>query len=99
MEITNAELQNLLDQQMEKYIAQMRKALQELGLDKQRKWISQAEAYRLFGKTNVRRWVQKGWLPVYSDGDGHRKRIYIEDLERIAKKNNRQYVKATDDNR
>lgn len=99
MGITTTELQSLFDKQTAKYIAQMRKALQELGLGKQRKWISQAEAFRQFGKTNVRRWVQKGWLPVYSDGDGHRKRIYIEDLERVAKKNNRQYAKATNDNR
>lgn len=97
MEITNAELQYLLDQQMEKYIAQMRQALRELGLDKQRKWISQAEAYRLFGKTNVKRWVERGQLPVYSDGDGNRKRLYVADLERVANKNNRQYGK--DDNR
>lgn len=93
MEITNAELQNLLDQQMEKYIAQMHQALRELGLDKQRKWISQAEAYRLFGKTNVKRWVERGQLPVYSDGDGNRKRLYVADLERVANKNNRQYGK------
>ena len=93
MEITNAELQNLLDQQIDKYIAQMRQALQELGLDKQRKWISQAEAYRLFGKTNVKRWVERGQLPVYSDGDGNRKRLYVADLERVANKNNRQYGK------
>lgn len=97
MEISNAELQYLLDQQMEKYIAQMRKALQELGLDKQRKWISQAEAYRLFGKTNVKRWIERGQLPVYSDGDGNRKRLYVADLERVASKNNRKYGK--DDNR
>lgn len=97
MEISNAELQYLLDQQMEKYIAQMRKALQELSLDKQRKWISQAEAYRLFGKTNVKRWIERGQLPVYSDGDGNRKRLYVADLEKVASKNNRQYGK--DDNR
>lgn len=97
MEITNAELQYLLDQQMEKYIEQMRQALRELGLDKQRKWISQAEAYRLFGKTNVKRWVERGQLPVYSDGDGNRKRLYVADLERVANKNNRQYGK--DNNR
>lgn len=96
MEISNAELQYLLDQQMEKYIAQMRKALQELGLDKQRKWISQAEAYRLFGKTNVKRWIERGQLPVYSDGDGNRKRLYVADLERVANKNNRQYGKDDD---
>lgn len=96
MEISNTELQYLLDQQMEKYIAQMRKALQELGLDKQRKWISQAEAYRLFGKTNVKRWIERGQLPVYSDGDGNRKRVYIADLERVANKNNRQYGKDDD---
>lgn len=97
MEITNGELQYLLDQQMEKYIAQMRQVLRELGLDNQRKWISQAEAYRLFGKTNVKRWVERGQLPVYSDGDGNRKRLYVADLERVANKNNRQYGK--DDNR
>lgn len=97
MEITNAELQYLLDQQMEKYIAQMRQELRELGLDKQRKWISQAEAYRLFGKTNVKRWVERGQLPVYSDGDGNRKRLYVADLERVANKNNRHYGK--DNNR
>lgn len=96
MEISNTELQYLLDQQMEKYIAQMRKALQELGLDKQRKWISQAEAYRLFGKTNVKRWIERGQLPVYSDGDGNRKRLYVADLERVANKNNRQYGKDND---
>ena len=96
MEISNAELQYLLDQQMEKYIAQMRKALQELGLAKQRKWISQAEAYRLFGKTNVKRWIERGQLPVYSDGDGNRKRLYVADLERVANKNNRQYGKDND---
>lgn len=97
METSNTELQYLLDQQMEKYIAHMRKALQELGLDKQRKWISQAEAYRLFGKTNVKRWIERGQLPVYSDGDGNRKRLYVADLEKVARKNNRQYGK--DDNR
>lgn len=96
MEISNTELQYLLDQQMEKYIAQMRKVLQELGLDKQRKWISQAEAYRLFGKTNVKRWIERGQLPVYSDGDGNRKRVYVADLERVANKNNRQYGKDND---
>lgn len=96
MDISNAELQYLLDQQMEKYIAQMRKALQELGLDKKRKWISQAEAYRLFGKTNVKRWVERGQLPVYSDGAGNRKRLYVADLERVANKNNRQYGKDDD---
>lgn len=96
MEISNAELQYLLDQQMEKYIAQMRKALQELGLDKQRKWISQAEAYRLFGKTNVKRWIERGQLPVYSDGNGNRKRLYVADLERVASKNNRKYGKNND---
>lgn len=96
MDISNAELQYLLDQQMEKYIAQMRKALQELGLDKQRKWISQAEAYRLFGKTNVKRWIERGQLPVYSDGNGNRKRLYVADLERVANKNNRQYGKDND---
>lgn len=96
MEISNAELQYLLDQQMEKYIAQMRKALQELGIDKQRKWISQAEAYRLFGKTNVKRWIERGQLPVYSDGDGNRKRLYVADLEKVANKNNRQYGKDND---
>ena len=97
MEITSAELQYLLDQQMEKYITRLAEALKELGLDNQRKWISQAEAYRLFGKTNVKRWVERGQLPVYSDGDGNRKRIYKEDLERVARKNNRRYGK--DDNR
>ena len=96
MEISNTELQYLLDQQMEKYIAQMRKALQELGLDKQRKWISQAEAYRLFGKTNVKRWIERGQLPVYSDGDGNRKRLYVADLDRVASKNNRKYGKDND---
>lgn len=96
MEISNTELQYLLDQQMEKYIAQMRQALQELGLDKKRKWISQAEAYRLFGKTNIKRWIERGQLPVYSDGDGNRKRLYVADLERVANKNNRQYGKDDD---
>ena len=96
MEISNTEFQYLLDQQMEKYIAHMRKALQELGLDKQRKWISQAEAYRLFGKTNVKRWIERGQLPVYSDGDGNRKRLYVADLERVANKNNRPYGKDND---
>lgn len=96
MEISNTELQYLLDQQMEKYIAQMRQALQEFGLDKKRKWISQAEAYRLFGKTNVKRWIERGQLPVYSDGDGNRKRLYVADLERVANKNNRQYGKDND---
>jgi hypothetical protein len=94
MEISNAELQYLLDQQMEKYIAQMRQALRELGIEtKKRKWVSQAEAYRLFGKTNVKRWIERGQLPVYSDGDGNRKRLYVADLERVANKNNRQYGK------
>lgn len=98
MDISNDELQYLLAQQMEKYIAQMRQALRELGVDgKKRKWVSQAEAYRLFGKTNVKRWIERGQLPVYSDGDGYRKRVYIADLERVASKNNRQYGK--DDNR
>jgi hypothetical protein len=98
MEITNTELQQLLDQQMEKYIAHLRQALRELGIEaKKRKWVSQAEAYRLFGKTNVKRWVERGQLPVYSDGDCNRKRVYIADLERVASKNNRQYGK--DDNR
>jgi hypothetical protein len=97
MEITNTELQQLLDQQMEKYIAHLRQALRELGIEaKKRKWVSQAEAYRLFGKTNVKRWVERGQLPVYSDGDGNRKRIYIADLERVASKNNRQYGKDND---
>lgn len=96
MEISNAELQYLLDQQMEKYIAHLRQALQELGLDKQRKWVSQAEAYRLFGKTNVKRWIERGQLPVYSDGDGNRKRLYVADLERVANKNNRKYGKDND---
>ena len=98
MDVPYGELQQLLDQQMEKYIEQMRKALCELGIDtKKRKWVSQAEAYRLFGRTNVKRWIERGQLPVYSDGDGNRKRVYIADLERVAKKNNRQYGK--DDNR
>lgn len=97
MEISNAELQQLLDQQMEKYIAHLRNALCELGIEgKRRKWVSQAEAYRLFGKTNVKRWIERGQLPVYSDGDGNRKRVYIADLEKVARKNNRQYGKDND---
>lgn len=96
MEITRGELQYLLDLQMQKYMEQLKPtiascvgdALNNLGV-RSPKWISQAEAYRVYGRTAVRRWVMQGWLPMYSDGNGKRKRILKADLERCVARNNR----------
>ena len=96
MEITRTELQYLLDLQLKKYIDQLQPTidravndtLNSLGIAPV-KWLSQAEAYREYGRTAVRRWIMQGWLPVYSDGNNKRKRILKVDLDRCVARNNR----------
>lgn len=106
MEISRSELQYLLDLQLKKYIDQLQPTiaivvedtLNSLGIAPV-KWISQAAAYREYGRITVKRWIEQGWLPVYSDGNGKRKRILRVDLDRCAARNNRQrYGKGKNDN-
>ena len=54
------------------------------------RWISQAEAYRIYGRAIVRRWIASGMLPVYCDGDRRWKRVLVADIERCVERNNRQ---------
>lgn len=97
VDITRSELQSLLDLQLKKYIEQIapaidnsvNSAIRRIGI-MPIEWVSQAKAYRQYGRTTVRRWVMQGWLPVYSDGNNKRKRIMRNDLERCAARNNRQ---------
>ena len=94
--ITRSELQSLLDLQLKKYLEHLKPtiascvddAVSRLGIVPV-EWLTQAQAYRLYGRTTVRRWVMQGWLPVYSDGEGMRKRIMRVDLDRCASRNNR----------
>ena len=87
MEITRTELDALLEQQRLKYEESLRRVLrQELERGKI-EWVSQAEAYRLYGRTNVERWVKNGRCPQRSYSKGKRKRIRIADLERCAENN------------
>lgn len=64
----------------------VKSAMRELNA---RRWISQAEAYRLYGRANVRRWIASGMLPVYCDGDRRWKRVLVADIERCVERNNR----------
>lgn len=88
MSITRTELEYLLEQQAIKYERAMKTAIAEaLGNRDNGRWMSQAEAYRLYSRTNVERWVSKGRLRVYSAGAGKRKRIYSSDLDECQRNN------------
>lgn len=96
MEISRSELQYLLDMQLKKYIEQVQPVIARSVVDTMNslgiapvEWLTQAQAYRQYGRTAVRRWVMQGWLPVYSDGENKRKRILRVDLDRCAARNNR----------
>lgn len=88
MSITRTELEYLLEQQAIKYERAMKTAIAEAlsGKDSGR-WLSQAEAYRIYGRANVERWASKGRLKVYSAGAGKRKRVYSSDLDNCQRNN------------
>lgn len=97
MTAPNNELQHLLDLQLKKYIELLQPTIERCVKDTLNSlgiapivWLSQAEAYRQYGRMTVKRWVMQGWLPVYSDGAGRRKRLLRVDLDRCAARNNRE---------
>lgn len=59
--------------------------LKQLGLVKAT--ISQAEAFRRYGRGKVERWVAEGWISPVSDGSGP-KRYDIMQLYQVSKNNN-----------
>lgn len=97
MEISRTELQYLLDLQLKKTIQELQpvitecvsQSLNKIGLAQRREWLSQNQAYRMYGRGNVKKWIEHGWLPIYSDGDNARKRILRIDLERCVERNNK----------
>ena len=92
MNIPYSELQYLLDQQAQKMLdalrTEMGDLLRQAGITTEQ-WMSQNRAYKLYGRSNVRRWIERGWLPVYNDGNS-RKRILKADLERCVARNNKE---------
>lgn len=87
MEISRTELEVLLEQQRLKYEESLRCVLRQELEQRRAEWVSQAEAYRLYGRTNVERWVKSGKCPQRSYSKGKRKRIRLADLERCAENN------------
>lgn len=92
MDIPRGELQVLLEQQTQKMLnalrTEMADILHKAGITTEQ-WLSQNRAYKIYGRANVRRWIERGWLPVYNDGNS-RKRILKADLERCVSRNNRE---------
>ena len=60
--------------------------LEKLGLLKP--YVSQAKAFKLYGRTNVERWVKEGWVNPVRDTETSSKRYNIWELEKIALNNN-----------
>lgn len=87
MGITRTELDLLLEQQQLKYEQMLRRVVREELEGTRVEWVSQAEAYRRYGRTDVDRWVKSGRCPIYSYSKGKRKRISLKDLERCAANN------------
>lgn len=48
--------------------------------------ITQAEAYRIYGRRRVDRWVALGKLRPFAGGKGNRKYYAIEQLQKLASK-------------
>lgn len=60
--------------------------LEKLGLLKP--YVSQAKAFRMYGRTNVERWVKEGWVKPVRDTETSSKRYNIWELEKVAFNNN-----------
>lgn len=92
MDIPRSELEYLLEQQTQKMFDVLRTEfngmLRSAGITTEQ-WVSQNRAYKLYGRSNVKRWIERGWLPVYNDGNS-RKRILKADLERCVARNNKE---------
>ena len=92
MDIPRGELQQLLEQQTQKMLdalrTEMSDILRQAGITAEQ-WMSQNKAYKIYGRSNVHRWIERGWLPVYNDGN-NRKRILKADIERCVARNNKE---------
>lgn len=92
MDIPRSELEYLLEQQTQKMLDVLRTEfngmLRSADITTEQ-WVSQNRAYKLYGRSNVKRWIERGWLPVYNDGNS-RKRILKADLERCVARNNKE---------
>ena len=60
--------------------------LQELGLTGQ--YLSQAEAFRRFGRRKVQRWLDEGWLEYRNDERTGKKRFDRAEITAVAGTNN-----------
>lgn len=86
------QLQNLIATGIE---IGMRKMAIELGVI--RPYVSKSEAYRIYGKEPIERWISEGLLKIHKDGDKTAKiRINRMDIEILAKANNRTTYLPTD---
>ena len=85
MEITISQLQRLLESASE---IGAKRALAEAGLIKP--YLKKSEAYRMYGKANVERWLREGLLKPRKDGRASASwRLERAELESIAKASNR----------
>lgn len=58
----------------------------QLGLLKP--YVTQAEAFRMYGRSKVELWVKEGWIKYLKDTETGSKRFQRTELEEVASKNN-----------
>ena len=93
VKVTNGQLKLLLQ-----HAAEMgaKRALSEAGLIKP--YLKKSEAYRMYGKTNVERWLQEGLVTPRKDGsDSAAWRIERNEIEAVAKASNRHTYLSVDE--
>lgn len=97
MEISQSQLSNLLFQAAE---LGAKKALSEAGVIKP--YMKKSEAYRMFGRASIERWIQEGLLTPIKDGDSSSTvrldRVQVESIARTSNRHTyltaRQRIKA-----
>jgi len=95
IEIDSFELRRLLTDAVE---LGAKKALQEAGLLKP--YLKKSEAYRLYGRGIVDRWIEEGLIKIRKDGDQSATwRLDRIELEIVAKSLNRHTYLTVEDRR
>ena len=89
--ISKRELKSLLDAQREAMLDEMEhivsRALTRASIESGQAspTISQAEAFRIYGRRRVERWLSMGKLRPLPCGKGNRKVLSVERLQQLAK--------------
>lgn len=90
--LSKRELRLMLEKQrlsmLEELEAIVTRALTKASIEsgKSSPMVSQAEAFRVYGRRKVERWVSLGKLRPFAGGKGNRKYYAIEQLQRLASK-------------